>query len=129
MSHHPGMPVEQSGSDEFYSDANLMKRAQPASYNDFAPLPGENMNVALSEAAEGGSPALRSYAASGGALTPLPLAEVEVDEGGRSADSAINVFRDSGPPTPHAPAAPDDSSLDRLADLLLARIEKKLGGA
>jgi hypothetical protein len=124
MSRHPGMPVDRSGSNEFFSDANLNLRAQPAGYEDFAPLPGESMTDAMAA-----SPALQSIARHGGALTPLQLAEVEVDDGGVSADRA-DWTEPAAYPMPHAPAAApvDDSSLDRLADLILARVEKKLLG-
>lgn len=124
MTRHPGLPPEASGSNEFFSDENLMKRAQPAGYADFAPLPGEALTDAMAA-----SPALQSAQRSGMALTPLQLADIEVDDGGRSADQA--AWHESPAANPHpAPTAPavDDSGLDRLADLLTERILKRLGG-
>ena len=123
MSRHPGLPPEASGSNEFYSDANLMKRAQPASYADFGLLPGETQSDALAS-----SPALQMYQRHGGQLAPIPLADIEVDDGSRSADYAPTML-DHTPSTPSpAVGGVDESSLDRLADLLLDRMQKKLLG-
>jgi hypothetical protein len=116
VTHHPGMPPEYSGSDEFYSDANLEKRARPASYADYAPLPGEAVNTLLGDG-EGASPALKAHAAAGGQLTPLTLAEIEVDEGGRSADMAGAWDQPTPARSPLAPSYQppvDNSRLDRL---------------
>lgn len=134
MRQYPGMPASQSGSNAFYSDANLDLRAVPAGYSDFGLLPGEVVGDAV--AASG---ALQSHAASGGALTPIPLADIEVDDRGHSADLAEDYL--SGPsyaPSMVAALPPyaqssgagsvDESSLDRLADLILARVERKLLG-
>jgi hypothetical protein len=124
VNHRPGLdPERYSGTNDFYTDANLNQRARPASYADFAPLPGEATSALLGSG-EMGSPALQAHVAAGGALTPLSLAEIEVDEGGRSADLA-----QPAPPqftTAPAPAAVDndrltrlEQNLERLTNLLL----------
>lgn len=122
MTRHPGLPPEASGSNEFFSDENLLKRAQPAGYADFAPLPGEAIADAMNA-----SPSLQAAARHGAPLTPLQLADIEVDEGGRSADAAAWHEAPAADPYPAAPSV-DASSLDRLADLLVERITKRLGG-
>jgi hypothetical protein len=123
VTHHPGLGAEHSGSNAFYSDENLLKRAKPAGYADFAPLPGEAINDAINA-----SPSLRAVAHQGVRVSPLQLADIEVDDGGRSADRAAWHETPTANPEPAAAAGADDSGLDRLADLLVERIMKRLGG-
>lgn len=111
------MGVEQSGSNEFYSDENLMKRAVPADYTDFARLPGESLNDAVA-----GSPALANYIAQGGVDVPLQLAEIEVDEGGRSADYSHDAFDEPA----YTTTAPQHSADTARIDGLEAKLDKLL---
>ena len=103
---HPGLPPEASGSNDFFSDANLNLRAQPAGYADFAPLPGEVVGDAIAA-----SPALQQAQRHGVPLQPLQLAEIEVDDGGRSADQASGWL--DTPAQPHS-APVESSRLDAL---------------
>lgn len=140
MNRYPGLGPEHAMSDAFWSDANLDLRAKPVSYSDIAPGPNELMSDAV-----GGSGILQGMQSSGAPLVPLQLAELEVDGGGRSADSTVShpfMSNQSAPlpqpyppaftpnPPPPAPPAPavSEASIERIADLVIARIEKKLSG-
>jgi hypothetical protein len=110
---HPGIPAERSGSNAFWSDENLNKRATPASANDFAPGPNEDVSGILGAAA---------------GLTPLYLPDIEVDEGGRIDDGGDYLQATPPPPPaytpPPAPADDDrlarlENNLERLTNLLL----------
>jgi len=107
--------VGQSGSNEFFSDENL--KWEPASYQDFAPLPGE-----VIDDARAASPMLRSHEAAGNLVFALPLADIEVDDFSRdpSEPSALSPNQ--------ASAGASDDAIDRIADLVLKRLEDKLSG-
>ena len=126
MSRHPGLGPEQSGSNAFFSDANLDLRAEPAGYADFAPLPGEAIGDALA-----GSPALQAVQRHGGPLQPLQLAEIEVDDGGRSADQSDWLEQPEQSyvaPYPIPPAPVVDSRIDAL-ESKFDQILRLLGGS
>src|SRR4051812_13340332 len=104
MNRHPGLGVDRSGSNAFWSDENLNKRASAASAADFAPGPNEDAAGIIGL---------------GGSLQRLVLAEVEVDDGSVSADLAsdfvpYHALPPSAPafyPAPPIPAAePSEAS-------------------
>lgn len=131
MKRHRGLGVEHSGSNEFFSDANLEARETAAGYADYAPLPNEKMSDALS-----GSPTLAAMNAAGIALTPLPLADIEVDDGARGSDFTASDLDEPLPapapmmPSYYQPPPPppvSDARIDRL-ESAMERIEKLLLG-
>lgn len=125
MSRHPGLGPEQSGSNAFFSDANLDLRAEPAGYADFAPLPGEAISDALA-----GSPSLQAVQRHGGPLQPLQLADIEVDDGGRSADQSDWLEQPDpvAAPAYYPPAPVADSRIDAL-ESKFDQILRLLGGS
>lgn len=113
--------IRGTNSDAFWSDANLNQRAKPATAFDLAPGPNEDVTKIMA-----GSPALQA--------APLRLADIEFDEGGRSADGEDADYLYESPDLnapagyyapPAAPSADDDrlsrleANLERLTNLLL----------
>lgn len=130
MSWHPGLGPEHSAHDAFWSDENLNQRAKVASYADIAPIHGTdgvNQSAMLLQMQQAGVPISQL----GG------LAEVEIDQGGyrddRSSDLLTNPVQQ--PAAPSFGSAPQSAALavsgdmlDTLADQLLERVMKRLGG-
>lgn len=127
--------MTQRGSYDFFKDENIQWQA--ATYADVAPGPNESANAIFGDG-DGASPLLQGIRASGGAVTPLSLADIEIDNGLVSADGAApddmydadDLNAPAGNVFAPTPAAPDmsEANLDRLVDLLAAKLEKRLLG-